>query len=885
LYYKQDDQNILFDFNAMLLKYQGFCIQYQPPLTVLSVSTLIAKIKEGMKTGMTLEEIDNYAAEVSASMIPIHFEYGIMAARISITSLHENTDSDFYNVMKREEKRIHPIIPTEVNQYLGNDLLYSLEKNREAIQKKIDYSKDFNLTYFGFKTLKHGYLYKQDKKTIERPQHMWMKVALGIWPYDLVKAFETYDLMSNGEATHATPTLFNSGTKKNQMSSCFLLSGIKFTDSMEGISDFVKQIMIILAGAGGIGISISHLRATDAYIAGSNGTGSGLRKLLQVLNAISLYVDQGGGKRNGSIAIYLEPWHADVVEFIKMRGLAKQEKLLARDLFYALWTPDLFMKRVEEDGKWSLFSPDEAPGLNEVWGKEFEDLYEKYEATPKLARKVMDAREIWFLMRDSRIETGLPYMLFKDTLNKYSNQQNLGTIKLNNLCCEINQYSSPDEISVCNLASVALPKCLELDDHKKYTFNHKKLRNIVRILARNLNHIVDINYYSLEQTKRSNLRHRPMGIGIQGLADVFILMKLPYDSEEARVLNREIFETMYFSALEMSCELAQEEGTYPSYKEGKGSPVSNGKLCFDLRGVTPSDRWDWSSLREKIAQHGIRNSLLIAMMPTATTAQILGNTECDIPASNISLRSVLSGTFYIISKPLIETLSELGLWNERVREELLLYRGSIQKIKGIPDDIKKLFRTVWEIPQMNIMRMAVDRAAFIDQNQSSNFFIAEPNTDKIDTLLFTAWREGLGTGMYYLHTQPAENPIPITISSDKLNICIENTKGGKKRKVNSVEEIIATVFENEKKKIKTTAKESIPITLSSDNLNIHSNGTRQTRKRKVNNEKETIVTVFENEKKKIKTIDDITAMFEKATETKIVRMINVESCSSDSCSS
>ena len=635
-----------------------------------------------------------------------------------------------------------------------------IQANAERLNSAIVYKRDFNYNYFGFKTLERSYLLKITGKTAERPQHMLMRVAVGIHADDIDSAIETYNLLSEKWFTHASPTLFNAGTTRPQLSSCFLLT--MKDDSIEGIYDTLKECALISKSAGGIGVNVHCIRARGSYIAGTNGQSNGLLPMLRVFNNTARYVDQGGNKRPGAFAMYLEPWHADIFEFLDCRKNHGKEESRARDLFFALWIPDLFMKRVEEDKMWSLMCPNECPGLADCWGEEFDELYEKYEKEGRF-KKQMKAQQLWYAVLESQTETGTPYMLYKDACNRKSNQQNLGTIKCSNLCTEIVEYSSANETAVCNLASIALNMFVKSDK----TFDFEKLKSVSKVVTRNLNKIIDVNYYPVETARRSNMRHRPIGIGVQGLADAFILMRFPFDSQDARKLNRDIFETIYFGALEASCELAEKYGPYETYE---GCPVSKGILQHDMWGVVPtSGLWNWDELRAKIAKYGVRNSLLLAPMPTASTAQILGNNESiEAYTSNVYVRRVLSGEFQIINQHLLKDLTEMGLWNDDLKNEIIASNGSIQTVSKIPDAIKKLYRTVWEIPQKAIMDMAADRGAYIDQSQSLNIHLADTNFGKLTSMHFYGWRKGLKTGMYYLRTKPAANPIQFTVDKQKL---------------------------------------------------------------------------------------------------------------------
>ena len=641
---------------------------------------------------------------------------------------------------------------------ISEELYDIIVANSERLNAAIVYDRDFDYDYFGFKTLERSYLLKIDDKVVERPQHMLMRVALGIHLHDIDSAIETYNLMSEKWFTHASPTMFNAGTPKPQMSSCFLLSMVD--DSIEGIYKTLKRCALISKAAGGVGLSASNVRASGSYIRGTNGTSNGLAPMLRVFNNTARFVNQGGGKRQGSFAVYLEPWHADIFEFLDLKKNHGKEESRARDLFYALWVPDLFMKRVESNGTWSLFCPNECPGLVDSWGEKFEALYEKHEKEGR-ARRSVKAQDLWFAVLDAQIETGTPYVCYKDAANRKSNQQNLGTIRCSNLCTEIMEYTSPGEVAVCNLASIALPRFVI-----NGAFDHQKLYDISYRVAVNLNRVIDNNYYPVEEAKNSNLRHRPVGIGVQGLADVFILLKHAFDSEQARVINREIFETIYFAALSASCDLAKAEGPYESYE---GSPVSKGILQFDMWGVTPSERHDWTALRSRIAEHGVRNSLLLAPMPTASTAQILGNNECFEPyTSNLYSRRVLSGEFAVVNKHLLQDLMARGMWTPEIRNQIIAHNGSVQQIPEIPDDVKALYRTSWEIKQRALIDMAADRGAFIDQSQSFNVFMQDPNYGKLSSMHFYGWKAGLKTGMYYLRSKAAADAIKFTVDQQSL---------------------------------------------------------------------------------------------------------------------
>jgi len=717
------------------------------------------KVISGIYDGVTTVELDNLAAETAASLTTKHPDFAKLAARIAISSLHKVTSKSFSNTMKRLYTYVDP--KTGENAPLVSKETYGVvKKNAALLDSNIIYDRDFSYDYFGFKTLERSYLMKIAGNIVERPQHLLMRVAVGIHGEDITAAIETYNLLSEKWFTHATPTLFNAGTPKPQLSSCFLLT--MKDDSIDGIYDTLKQCAKISQSAGGIGLSAHHIRAKGSYIKGTGGTSNGIVPMLRNFDMTARYVDQGGGKRKGSFAIYLEPWHADVFEFLDLKKNHGKEELRARDLFYALWVPDLFMKRVEQNENWSLFCPNETPGLSDCYGEEFERLYEKYEKEGRY-RKQIKAQDLWFEILESQIETGTPYILYKDAANKKSNQKNLGVIKSSNLCTEIIEYTSPDEVAVCNLASIALPKFVTEDG----TFDHQTLYDITYVVTKNLNKVIDINYYPVEEAKRSNFRHRPIGIGVQGLADAFIKLHLPFDSEEAKGLNIDIFETLYFAAMTASKDLAKTDGPYQTFK---GSPVSKGIFQFDMWGVTPnSGRWDWDSLKKEVKKHGVRNSLLVAPMPTASTSQILGNNECFEPyTSNIYTRRTLSGEFIVVNKYLMRDLIELGLWNDGMKNRLIDANGSIQNIPEISQKVKDLYKTVWEISQKVIIEMAADRGAYICQSQSMNIHIQDPNFGKMTSMHFYAWKQGLKTGMYYLRSKAATDAIKFTIDKDAL---------------------------------------------------------------------------------------------------------------------
>jgi ribonucleoside-diphosphate reductase alpha chain len=712
---------------------------------------------EGIYDGVTTSQLDSLAAEIAASMTTRHPDYAILAARIAVSNLHKNTKKSFSDTMKDLYNYIDPKTGKKA-PLLADDVFDIIWQNRDLLDSTIIYDRDFGYDYFGFKTLEKSYLLKLNNKIAERPQHMLMRVSIGIHKNDIDAAIETYNLMSERWFTHATPTLFNAGTPKPQLSSCFLLT--MQDDSIDGIYNTLKNCAKISQSAGGIGLSIHNIRATGSYIRGTNGTSNGIVPMLRVFNDTARYVDQGGGKRKGSFAIYLEPWHADIFDFLELKKNHGKEENRARDLFYAMWISDLFMERVEADGEWSLFCPNEAPGLADCYGEKFRALYAQYESEGR-ARKVVKAQELWFAILESQIETGTPYMLYKDACNEKSNQKNLGTIRSSNLCTEIVEYTAPDEIAVCNLASIALPRFVI-----NGKFDHQRLFDITYVITKNLNKVIDINYYPVEEARNSNMRHRPIGIGVQGLADAFILMRMPFDSEEARQLNKDIHETIYYAAMTASKDLAKVDGPYQTYE---GSPVSQGIYQFDMWNVTPSNRWEWDVLKEETKKYGVRNSLLLAPMPTASTSQILGNNECFEPyTSNIYTRRVLSGEFPIVNKHLLKDLVKLGMWNDVMKNKIIAANGSIQNIAEIPDELKEIYKTVWEIKQRAVIDMAADRGAYICQSQSLNLFIQDANFAKLTSMHFYAWKKGLKTGMYYLRTKSAADAIKFTVEQSYL---------------------------------------------------------------------------------------------------------------------
>ena len=715
------------------------------------------RVIEGLYDGVTTSELYNLAAEIAATMTTTHPDYAKLAARISVSNLHKNTKKSFSETMTDLYKYVNPRTGKKA-PLLSDEVYKIIQKNADKLDSSIIYNRDFGYDFFGFKTLERSYLLKLNGNIVERPQHMLMRVSIGIHLDDIDAALETYELMSKRYFTHATPTLFNSGTPKPQMSSCFLLT--MKDDSIDGIYDTLKQTAKISQSAGGIGLSIHNVRATGSYIAGTNGTSNGIVPMLRVFNDTARYVDQGGGKRKGSFAIYVEPWHADIFDFLELKKNHGKEEMRARDLFYAMWTPDLFMKRVEENAEWTLMCPNECPNLFNVHGEEFEALYNQYEKEGK-GRKTIKARELWEKILESQIETGTPYMLYKDSANRKSNQKNLGTIRSSNLCTEILEYTSPDEVAVCNLASIALPMFV-----KDGAFDHRALFDVTVRVTKNLNRVIDRNFYPVKEAENSNFRHRPIGLGVQGLADAFIMLRLPFTSDEAKQLNQDIFETLYFAAVTASAEEAKKDGPYQTYK---GSPISKGEFQHNLWGIKDeelSGRWDWAKLRKTVKKQGVRNSLLVAPMPTASTSQILGNNECFEPyTSNIYTRRVLSGEFIVVNKHLLEDLVDRGLWNEDMKQELMRNNGSVQNIEGIPEDLKELYRTVWEMSMKDIIDMSRQRGYFIDQSQSLNLFMEGATMAKLTSMHFYGWKSGLKTGMYYLRTKSAVDAIKFTLDN------------------------------------------------------------------------------------------------------------------------
>ncbi|MBL0105633.1 MAG: ribonucleoside-diphosphate reductase subunit alpha [Bacteroidetes bacterium] len=751
---KRDGRKEAVKFDKVTARIQKLAYSLSEHVDTFAVAQ---KVIEGIYDGVTTSQLDSLAAEIAASMTTRHPDYALLAARIAVSNLHKNTKKSFSETMKDLYEYIDPNNGKKA-PLLADDVFEIIWNNRDILDSTIIYDRDFGYDYFGFKTLEKSYLLKLNGKVAERPQHLIMRVAVGIHKHDIESVIETYNLMSERWFTHATPTLFNAGTPKPQLSSCFLLQ--MEDDSIEGIYNTLKNCAKISQSAGGIGLSIHNVRATGSYIRGTNGTSNGIVPMLRVFNDTARYVDQGGGKRKGSFAIYLEPWHADIFDFLELKKNHGKEELRARDLFYALWISDLFMERVEADGEWSLFCPNEAPGLCDTYGQKFRDLYLQYEQDGR-ARRVVKAQELWFAILESQIETGTPYMLYKDACNEKSNQKNLGTIKSSNLCTEIMEYTSADEIAVCNLASIALPRFVTNGQ-----FDHQRLFDITYVITKNLNKVIDVNYYPVEAAKKSNMRHRPIGIGVQGLADAFILMRMPFDSDEARELNKEIHETIYYAAMTASKDLSKKDGPYETYE---GSPVSQGIFQYDMWNVTPSNRWEWDVLKDEVKKYGVRNSLLLAPMPTASTSQILGNNECFEPyTSNIYSRRVLSGEFPIVNKHLLKDLVKLGLWNDSMKNKIIAANGSVQDIPEIPADLKEIYKTVWEIKQRAVIDMAADRGAYICQSQSLNLFIQDANFAKLTSMHFYAWKKGLKTGMYYLRTKSAADAIKFTVDQSYL---------------------------------------------------------------------------------------------------------------------
>ena len=741
----------------------------------INVDVLAQQVLTQIIDGVHTSELDELTAQLAASLCTNHPDWGVLSARIAISNHHKQTSSSFSEVVLVLANQTMPKTG-EKTQIVSDELINLVKAHGTKIDERIQYDRDYLFDYFGFKTLERSYLLKDTTmKIMERPQHLWMRVALALWGHNLERAFETYELLSTKAFTHATPTLFNAGTPRQQLSSCFLLS--MTDDSIAGIYKTLGDCAAISKYAGGIGLHIHNVRARGSLIRGTNGMSNGLVPMLRVFNNTARYVDQGGGKRNGSFAVYLEPWHADVEDFLKLKLNTGSEEERARDLFYALWIPDLFMERVEADGMWTLFCPNEAPGLADVWGPAFVELYTRYEREGR-GRKQVSAQKLWFSMLDSQMETGTPYILFKDACNAKSNQQNLGTIKSSNLCTEIIEYSSPTETAVCNLASLALPAFVVKDSSEKPIFDYDALMNATRVAIRNLNRVIDINYYPTPETERSNKRHRPVGLGIQGLADVFAMLKLAWDDDAAAVTNQLIFEHMYYAAVDESANLAATEGAYETFL---GSPASHGRLQPDLWSVRPISSLDWTGLRAKAAE-GLRNSLLIAPMPTASTSQILGYNECFEPfTTNIYTRRTLAGEFVIVNKHLMRELMERGIWSESLKQKIIAMNGSVQEIAEIPDEIKPIYKTSWELKQRTLIDMAAARGAFICQSQSLNLFVADPTYSKLTSMHFYSWKKGLKTGLYYLRTRAPVMAQKFTVDPELEKAAIQSEEERKKK--------------------------------------------------------------------------------------------------------
>ena len=764
--YKRDGRKEPVQFDKITARISRLCYGLDPKH--IDAVKVTQRIISGVYEGVTTIELDNLAAETCAYMTTVHPDYATLAARIAISNLHKQTTKQFSKVVEDLYRYVNAATGKPAPM-ISDDVYNIVMENKDKLNSAIVYDRDFQYSYFGFKTLERSYLLRINGQVAERPQHLIMRVALGIHGRDIEAALETYNLMSLKYFTHASPTLFNAGTPKPQMSSCFLVAMKE--DSIEGIYDTLKECALISKTAGGIGLHIHNIRSTGSYIAGTNGTSNGLIPMIRVFNNTARYVDQGGNKRPGAFALYLEPWHADIFDFIDIRKNHGKEEIRARDLFPALWIPDLFMKRVEENGTWTLFSPTSAPGLSDCYGDEFEALYTRYEKEGR--GKTIKAQKLWYSILEAQTETGTPFVVYKDACNRKSNQKNLGVIKSSNLCCEIVEYSAPDETAVCNLASVALPAFIETsEDGKISTYNFKKLHEIAKVVTRNLNRVIDRNYYPVEEARKSNMRHRPIALGVQGLADTFMLLRLPFDSEEARLLNIQIFETIYHASMEASCELAQKDGPYETFQ---GSPASQGILQFDMWDQKPYGMWDWDTLRKDIMKHGIRNSLTMAPMPTASTSQILGYNECFEPVtSNMYSRRVLSGEFQVVNPYLLRDLVDLGIWDEGMKQYLITQNGSIQGLPNVPQELKDLYKTVWEISQKTIINMAADRSVYIDQSHSLNLFLRAPTMGKLTSMHFYGWKKGLKTGMYYLRTQAASAAIQFTIDQKIADQATEN---------------------------------------------------------------------------------------------------------------
>ena len=776
---KRNGKSESVSFDKITARIKKLCYGLEP--TFVDPIHISQKVIQGLYNGVTTTELDNLAAETAASLAAVHPDYGILAARIAVSNLHKNTNKSFSETMEALYNYIDPLTNQKAG-LISDETIEVIRQNTDELDSAIIYDRDYSFDYFGFKTLERSYLLRMDKKVVERPQHLLMRSAVGIHGSNISAAIETYNLMSEKWFIHATPTLFNAGTPKPQLSSCFLLSATE--DSIPGIFETLSRCAKISQSAGGIGLSIHNVRAKGSYIKGTGGTSNGIVPMLRVFNDTARYVDQGGGKRKGAFAVYLEPWHADIEDFLELKKNHGKEEMRARDLFYALWIPDLFMERVRDDSEWSLFCPNEAPGLYDSYGETFNKLYTKYEQEGRQRKKIR-AQELWFNILESQIETGTPYILFKDAANEKSNQKNLGTIRASNLCTEIIEYTSADEVAVCNLASISLPKFVQ-----NGVFDFAKLEEVTRVITRNLNRIIDINYYPIPEAQKSNFRHRPIGIGVQGLADAFILMRMPFDSNEARKLNKEIFESIYYAAVSESCTLAKQFGPYETFK---GSPMSNGEMQFDLWKVQPTPgRYDWDTLKKQVIEHGIRNSLLLAPMPTASTSQILGNNECFEPyTSNFYTRRTLSGEYMVINKHLLDDLIKLGLWNKEMKEMLMAHNGSIQNISGIPAELKELYKTAWELSQKALIDLSADRGAFICQSQSLNLFMENATYGKLSSMHFYSWQSGLKTGMYYLRTKAAVDPIKFTLGEKHQRKYVEHA--GNEEPVEVISTTTATV--------------------------------------------------------------------------------------------
>jgi ribonucleoside-diphosphate reductase alpha subunit len=761
---KRNGEYEIIAFDKILARIRN--VGQQAGITAVNYTALAMKVIDQLYDGIPTTKIDELTAEQCATMATQHPDYGTLAAYIIISNHHKTTPTTFYEAMHK----LHEFtdVRGQPSPLISEELWEVVCANRDELEAMIDVSRDFLIDYFGFKTLERSYLMRVNGATVERPQYMWLRVSLGIHWSDLKKVRTTYDLMSQKYFTHATPTLFNAGTPRPQLSSCYLIA--MESDSIDGIFNTLKECANISKHAGGIGVHVHNIRATGSHIRGTNGVSNGLVPMLRVFNNTARYIDQGG-KRNGTIAVYLEPWHADIAHFLEMKMNHGDEDTKGRDLFYALWVPDLFMTRVKANAMWSMFCPDECPGLSDVYGEEFDKLYTQYEAEGR-QRGVIKARDLWFRILDSQMETGTPYLCYKDSVNKKTNQKNLGTIRSSNLCSEIMEYSDDKETAVCNLASIALNRFVA----NATVFDFEKLHEVTRVVTENLNRVIDVNYYPTPKTRVSNMAHRPIGIGVQGLADTFMLLDMAFSSEEARTLNRRIFETMYHAALTASCDLAEKDGAYSTFA---GSPASQGILQYDMWGVEPeAGRYDWTTLKARIAKHGLRNSLLLAPMPTASTSQILGNTECFEPiSSNIYTRRTMAGEFILVNRHLIADLQAAGLWNEGVKNNIVANKGSVQHIGGLSEHLKRKYCTVWEIPMKHVIDMAADRGAFICQSQSMNLWMEDPNYAALTSMHFYAWTKGLKTGIYYLRRKARHQPQQFTIEPEAKKEAVNEDEG------------------------------------------------------------------------------------------------------------